>query len=83
MSSLARISVRFFLTYARELQLIISYRHVRIELAEHLLLPCDSMAPSILGPVTLMQDKPPIANEICSIRPLDMSLGDTTYPSTW
>ncbi len=42
------------------------------------------MAPNTLGPVTLIQDSPPIKNEIVSIKlPLDMSLGDTTNPSTW
>lgn len=41
------------------------------------------MAPSTLGPVVLMQDNPPLSNEICSIRlPVNMSLGDTTNPNT-
>lgn len=42
------------------------------------------MAPSTLGPVMLLKDGCPFRNEICSIRfELDMSLGDTTNPSTW
>ena len=42
------------------------------------------MAPSTLGPVVKMQDNPPLNNEICSVRlPIDMSLGDTTNPTTW
>lgn len=56
--------------------LIISYRHVRIQLAENLRLPCEDMALSTLDPVVMIQDNPPLRNEICSIRlPIDMSLG--------
>lgn len=61
--------------------LIISYRHVIIQLAENL---CEEMAPSTLGPVVILQDKLALKYEICSIRlPIDMSLGDTTIPTTW
>lgn len=64
--------------------LIIYYSHIRIQQAENLCLPCENMASSSLGPVVIMQDNPPINNEICSIRlPIDMSLGDTTNPTTW
>lgn len=42
------------------------------------------MAPSTLGPATLLENVCPFKNEICSIRfPLDRFLGDTTNPSTW
>ena len=61
--------------------LIISYRHVRFQLAENLR---EEMAPSTLGPVVILQDKLPLKYEICSIRlPIDMPLGDTTNPTTW
>ena len=42
------------------------------------------MAPSSLGPIVIMQDNPPLNNEICSIRlPTNMPLGETTNPTTW
>lgn len=64
--------------------LIISYCHVRIQLAENLCLFYDNMAPSTLGPTVLMEDNPPLVNEICSMRlPIDMSLGDITNSITW